>query len=129
LRVAFCPLRIDKPSIDMLRAFWEKKGAEVIETTPERHDKDTVFSQALTYSIADIVQNMHIPELTFTTKSSNALQQIAEHSGNDSGQLFHDMLFYNPYFPEMKKQLEQAIGVTSHKLQDIAAEQANAQDS
>jgi len=52
------------------------------------------------------------------------LRQVAEFSANDSEQLFHDMLFYNPYFPKMKKELEDSIGQTSLTLNEIENEQA-----
>ena len=58
-------------------------------------------------------------------QSFDALTQVAEFSANDSEQLFHDMLFYNPYYAEMKKQLESSIAQTRQRLDEIEAEQSN----
>lgn len=124
LQVAFCPLRIETSRTQIIKDFWESQGAVVTETTPEEHDKDTIYSQAFTYSLARIILNMHMPSVGFQTRSFAKLAEIAKLSANDSDQLFHDMLFYNPYFSNMKKQLAAAIDVTEQKLAEIEDEQA-----
>lgn len=126
LQVAFCPLRIEADQIQIIKAFWEGHGAVVTESTPEQHDKDSVYSQAFTYSLARIILNMHLPSVGFRTRSFDKLTEIAELSANDSEQLFHDMLFYNPYFSGMKEELEAAIKATEQKLAEIENEQAGA---
>ena len=106
LKVAFAPLRCDEPNANYLRLAWESIGVQVIDTTPEEHDRDTSYSQAFTYSVARIVVNMNLPEVRFDTRSFQSTSRVAQYSANDSDQLFHDMMFYNPYFPDMLKQLE-----------------------
>jgi prephenate dehydrogenase len=123
LQVAVCPISSTAENLQFLMDFWEAQGVSVIETTPEQHDKDTVYSQALTYSIAKIILQMELPNITFTTRSFNALTEIARLSANDSEQLFHDMLFYNPYFTEMKAELDSAVFKTETILRTIEAEQ------
>lgn len=123
LQVAFCPLRIEANQMQIIKQFWESHGAVVTETTPEQHDKDSVYSQAFTYSLARIILNMRLPSVGFRTRSFAKLAEIAELSANDSEQLFHDMLFYNPYFSGMKEELEAAIKATEQKLVEIENEQ------
>ncbi len=125
LQVAFCPLRIDPANAQIVRDFWNNLGIVVTETTPEQHDKDSVYSQAFTYSVARIILNMHLPQVGFRTRSFDALTQLAEFSANDSEQLFHDMLYYNPYYAEMKKQLETSIEQVKQRLDEIEAEQSS----
>ena len=125
LRVAFCPLRIDPADADIVRSFWTSLGLIVTDTTPEQHDKDAVYSQAFAYSVARIILDVHVPEVTFTTRSLDGLMQVAELSASDSEQLLHDMLFYNPYYSEMKKHLESAIDQTKQRLDEIETEQSN----
>jgi hypothetical protein len=67
---------------------------------------------------------MHLPRVGFKTRSFEALLQVAEFSANDSEQLFHDMLFYNPYYSEMKGQLESSIELTRLQLDEIEAAQS-----
>lgn len=126
LRVAFCPLRIDAANAEPIRSFWTNLGATVTVTTPEQHDKDSVYSQAFTHSVARIIRNMHLPQVDFRTRSFDSLTQVAQFSANDSEQLFHDMLFYNPYYPDMKKQFEAAIEQTRQRLDEIEAERLSA---
>lgn len=123
LQVAFCPLHIESEQTQIIKDFWEKLGAIVTETTPEQHDKDSVYSQAFTYSIARIILNMDLPPVGFQTRSFSKLTEVAGLSANDSEQLFHDMLFYNPYYPDMNKQLKDAIESTKRRLDEIEAEQ------
>lgn len=126
LQVAFCPLQINISQTQIIKEFWENLGVIVIETTPEQHDKDSVYSQAFTYSLARIILAMNLPQIDLKTRSFSKLTEIAKLSANDSEQLFHDMLFYNPYYSAMKKQLETAIESTGQKLNDIEAEQFDA---
>ena len=79
--------------MQVIKNFWEKLGAIVTMTDPEQHDKDSVYSQAFTYSIARIILNMDLPSVGFQTRSFNKLTEVAELSAHDSEQLFHDMLF------------------------------------
>lgn len=69
---------------------------------------------------------MQIPPIKITTKSFDSIKKVADFSANDSDQLFHDMLFYNPYFKEMKNKLENVISATSEILNKISSEQSEA---
>jgi len=124
LQVAICPLRVEPENLKIVTDFWAGHGLDVIETTPEAHDKDSVYSQAFTYSLAKIILNMNLPNITFKTRSFNDLTEIAALSANDTEQLFHDMLFYNPYFSDMKAELQAAIAKTNVILARVEAEQA-----
>lgn len=122
LKMVLCRLEVSDPNYGLWKDFWTQKGLTVIEATPEEHDRDAVYSQAFTYSLARIIQEMRIPELRFTTRSYGMLDEVARLSANDSDELFHDMLYYNPYFVTMKSQLETAVSNVSRRLDAIAAE-------
>ncbi len=123
LQVALCPLSIDSENLEIIEAFWKDKGVTVISTTPEDHDKDAVYSQAFSYSIANLLLNMSLKPIQLKTRSYEALSEVAALSANDSKQLFHDMLFYNPYFSEMKQELKTAMAKTASILDAIETEQ------
>ena len=53
------------------------------------------------YILAHALNTMDLPELTFTTRSSTALYDIARYSAQDSEQLYRDMISFNPYVKEM----------------------------
>ena len=123
LQVAFCPIAIDDENAKVIEDFWRSYGVDVIKTTPEEHDQDAAYSLAFTHSISRVIIGMDAPELTFTTRSYNAIMEVAKLCANDSEQLFHDMLVYNPYFIDMEKKLESSFETTERKLDEFETEQ------
>jgi prephenate dehydrogenase len=111
----------------MTEDFWTSLGVVVTRTTPEDHDKDSVYSQAFTYTLARMILEMKLPPVTFTTRSYDRLVEIAAFSVNDSEQLFHDMLFYNPYLSEMLAKFDNSIQATMTLAHNIRLEQNTAQ--
>lgn len=129
LKVAFCPLGIDAKNLASLKKFWESKGVEVIETTPEQHDRDMIYSLAFTHTIARIIGGMDMPDINLTTKNYEAIKQVAGLSMKDTEQLFHDMLYYNPYLIPMEKRLKQAVKETLATVHAAVGEQNKARKS
>lgn len=127
LQVALCPLTASEATVAEVAAAWKRLGLEVVMTTPEQHDQDAVLSQSFTYSVAKIILNMHLPAVNLTTRSYNALTEVARLSANDSEQLFHDMLYYNPYFKSMKAKFTAAMDSTRTLLRSIEDEQNRTQ--
>lgn len=123
MRVAFCPVRVEPENAGILRDFWVVHGVEVIETIPEKHDQDNAYSLAFSHIMAKVFNNMHFPELTFTTRSFNDISEVARLSANDTDQLFHDMLYYNPFLSDMLNNMQQSIASTLHDVETIRSEQ------
>ncbi len=123
LQVAICPLSASQDNVQMIKDFWQKLGITTIITTPEDHDTDAAYSQAFAYSIAKILLGIDIGEVKLRTRSFDALMEVARLSANDSDQLFHDMLYYNPYYIKMKEKLLSSINNIEQKLNEIEAEQ------
>jgi prephenate dehydrogenase len=122
LKLVLCPLKVDETTVNYWSEFWKSKGVEVIITTPDEHDQEAIYSQAFTYTIAKMINLMQIPPIKITTKSFESIKKVADFSANDSDQLFHDMLFYNPYFKNMIEKLENVISETSKILDKISSE-------
>lgn len=123
LQVVLCPISIEPDNLQIIKDFWTDLGTVVLAATPEEHDRDTAYSQAFTYSLAKLILGMNMPDITFRTRSFNDIYEVAALSAKDTDQLFHDMLFYNPYFPEMKTKLENSMENTKAILEVIASEQ------
>lgn len=122
LKLVLCPLNVSLENTNFWKDYWISKGVDVIISTPEQHDEESIYTQGFTYTIARIINNMHIPSLLFTTKSYEAIKRVADLSANDSNQLFHDMLYYNPYFKAMKTRLEKAVLETNKTMNNIERE-------
>jgi len=129
LKLVLCPLRVSEENVNFWKNFWTSREVEVIVTTPEKHDEESIYSQGFTYTIAKIINNMDISDLTFTTRSYEAIKRVADLSANDTDQLFHDMLYYNPYFKSMKEKFENAVLKTRSTLDKIENEQIKKEPS
>lgn len=123
LKMALCPLAADKQTVQFWQDFWKGKGIEVIQTAPEKHDRDMIYSLAFTQTLARLVGQMEIPDLLLTTRNFEAVKTVTDLSLNDTDQLYYDMLRYNPYFPEMKAGFLKAANETLKQLDEIAGEQ------
>lgn len=126
LKIALCPLDSDKATVDFWQKFWMDKGVEVIKTTPEQHDHDMIYALGLTQTLARLVGHMDVPDLALTTSGFDAVKQVTDFSLSDTDQLYHDMLYYNPFFQEMKQRLSKASSKVLHQLDHIAEEQEKA---
>ena len=122
-RLAMCPVSVDDKQIAVLRDFWERHEVEVLETTPEQHDKDAAYSQAFAYIIAKTVNSMKLPDITFRTRSYDWLAEIARLSNNDTDQLFHDIIAYNPYVRDMASRLLAVTDDVEARVKGILSEE------
>ncbi len=124
MQIITCPISIEQKNLDILNSFWSSFGLENIVTTPDEHDRQTIYSLAFTHAIANVINNMDLPNITYTTRSFNAITRVAELSAKDTKQLFHDMLMYNPYLSNMQHELEKAVSKTNVTLNRIKQDQA-----
>lgn len=120
LKIVVCRLNIkDKDYLELIR-YLEKLKLHIIETTPNKHDHDIIYSQAFTYIILNLIQNMNFPKINISTPSYIKLKEITDISENDSKQLFIDMLKYNPYFKEFYKKLKKGYKSSLKNLKNIS---------
>lgn len=120
LKIVICRLKIrDQDYLDLLK-YLKKMKLSIIETTPLKHDHDIIYSQAFTYIILNLIQNMSFPKIDISTPSYLKLKEITDISINDSKQLFNDMLKYNPYFKEFYKKLKLGYKVSLKSLKTIS---------
>jgi prephenate dehydrogenase len=96
LKLVVCPLRgdfhkkIEAFARDVLKL-------EVIESTPERHDEEMAYVQALTHLIGRALVNMQIPAEQMQTQSYKNLLGLCELIGQDTWDLFTSLQTMNPY--------------------------------
>lgn len=121
-RLALCSEPGSLEQAAAIRNFWQSYDINVIETTPDLHDRDAAYSQAFAYIMAKIALAMELPDITFRTRSYDWIEEIARLSGNDTEQLFHDIIAYNPYVPEMVERLTQMTSAVDSRVQAILLE-------
>lgn len=123
LQMALCPVTAHPETVESVMNFWASLGVNAKITSPEDHDKDAAYTLAFTHAMAKIVLGVNGHKVSLTTRSYDAIQEVARLCAKDTDQLFHDMLYYNPYFKHMQDELLISVRSTMHRLGQIAREQ------
>ncbi|MDP9151708.1 MAG: prephenate dehydrogenase/arogenate dehydrogenase family protein [Myxococcota bacterium] len=126
LRVVVCPapahLAFHRQAANRVRALYERIGCEVIEQTPESHDRVMAHTHALTFFVAkgmiDAGAGMDVP---FAPPSFQAIARTIETVRSDAGHLFAAIARDNPYAAEARKGLVNALSSIDRTL-DLEAE-------
>jgi prephenate dehydrogenase len=130
LRVVLCPAKAHPAAAASVRALYERIGCEVIEQTPEGHDRVMAHTHALTFFVAkgmiDAGAGMEVP---FAPPSFQAIARTIETVRSDAGHLFAAIARDNPFAAEARKQLVQALGAIDRALDAQPAPDATSPDS
>jgi prephenate dehydrogenase len=126
LRVVVCPAPMHPAAATRVRSLYERIGCEVIQQTPESHDRVMAHTHALTFFVAkgmiDAGAGMEVP---FAPPSFQAIARTIATVRSDAGHLFAAIARDNPFAAEARKQLVQALSAIDRALDA----QAEAQDS
>jgi len=124
LRVVVCPSAQHPDAAARVRSLYERIGCEVIEQTPEGHDRVMAHTHALTFFVAkgmiDAGAGMDVP---FAPPSFQAIARAIETVRSDAGHLFAAIAHENPFAAEARKQLVQALASIDRALDAEAADQ------
>jgi len=93
-RIAVCPVRGDHAKV---ARFLAQLGLEVIECSPEEHDRQMAVSQALTHFIGRAMLAGDFEPVQLSTLTYDRLCDIARIIGGNSNELFEDMQQLNPF--------------------------------
>jgi len=117
LRVVLCPATAHPDAAARVRAFYERIGCEVIEQTPEAHDRVMAHTHALTFFVAkgmiDAGAGMEVP---FAPPSFQAIARTIETVRSDAGHLFAAIARDNPFAAAARKQLVSALSSIDRAL-------------
>jgi prephenate dehydrogenase len=125
LRVVVCPAPMHAGAAERVRSLYERIGCEVIEQTPESHDRVMAHTHALTFFVAkgmiDAGAGMEVP---FAPPSFQAIARTIATVRSDAGHLFAAIARDNPFAAEARKQLVQALSAIDRALDTQAVAQA-----
>jgi prephenate dehydrogenase len=111
-RIAWCPLR--GKGHRLLAAFLRGQGLEVIETTPDQHDRDMAVVQGLTHLIARSLSRLGPLPQRMATRSFQKLAEAAAMVQDDSPELLATILRANPHAAEVRARfLAEAAGIAA----------------
>jgi prephenate dehydrogenase len=110
LRLVVCPIRGDRH--EKVAAFGRSLGLTVTVTTPEEHDREMAYVQALTHLIGRSLVNLGIPDEHLKTPSYQHLLELCALIGADTFELFTAIQTQNPFAAEVVGAfVEQARGL------------------
>jgi prephenate dehydrogenase len=119
LRVVLCPAQAHPVAAERVRALYERLGCEVIEQTPESHDRVMAHTHALTFFVAkgmiDAGAGVEVP---FSPPSFQAISRTIETVRSDAGHLFSAIASQNPFAAEARKELVRALTAVDRALDE-----------
>jgi prephenate dehydrogenase len=115
LRFVVCPVRGDRHGC--VAAFGRSLGLTVTVTTPEEHDREMAYVQALTHLIGRSLVNLGIPDEQLKTVSYQHLLELCSLIGADTFELFTAIQTQNPFAAEV---VEAFVGEARSLLDQVA---------
>lgn len=109
------PARIDPAQFELWSDYFAAKNINIKIMTPEQHDKECAYSQNITHVIGRTLGELNLHSNNIETKGYASLLTLIKQTCNDSWELFHDMLQFNPYSANMLNELQQALANTINK--------------
>ena len=119
-RLVICPVRGDRhEKIAELAASF---GLVPSITTPEEHDQEMAYVQALTHLIGRSLVNLGIPDEALKTTSYQHLLELCRLIGDDTFELFTAIQTLNPYAAEV---VGAFVGEAQGLLQQVKGERSS----
>lgn len=104
LKVVVCPVRTTR--LDSVRRLLEQDlGLQVLEMSPERHDREMAYIQGLTHWMAKALREITLPDTELSTPAYRHLLQIEEILREDSDELFLTIQRDNAFVQEARSEL------------------------
>ncbi|MBM7119257.1 prephenate dehydrogenase/arogenate dehydrogenase family protein [Archangium primigenium] len=123
LHVVLCPNPLHPEAAARARAFYERLGCELIEQSPEGHDRVMAHTHALTFFVAkgmvDAGSGVNVP---FAPASFRSLSRTIQLVRSDAGHLFSAIQHENPFAREARGHLLEALQNVHRELDAQPAE-------
>lgn len=120
-QMVLCPLRISEEKLKLLRDIFTKLELQIIETTPEEHDRQTAYSLAMVHFLGRGLEKLELEQITIRTLGFESLLTLQNNVSNDSWQLFEDMQSHNPYAEEMRRRVVDSLVALENSLVQTAS--------
>ena len=101
LRFVVCPVRGERH--EGVAAYGRSLGLTVTITTPEEHDREMAYVQALTHLIGRSLVNLGIPDEQLKTPSYQHLLELCALIGADTFELFTAIQTQNPFAADVAR--------------------------
>jgi prephenate dehydrogenase len=101
---------------DVFTLFWNNLGVQVIEISPEEHDRFAAFSINYNHLVGRIGQEIGLQTTPIDTQGFQVIYDAMHYVTNDTWQLFRDMQNYNPFAEEMRNKVRIALEQIENQL-------------
>jgi prephenate dehydrogenase len=115
LNIVVCPVKTDLFH-NIVRFFSEVLKLNVLLRTPDVHDQQMAYVQALTHFIGRAVNEMDIPDVEQKTPAYQYLLDIKRNLGKDSLDLFNTIEKENPYAKDIRQSFIKELNLLHDKL-------------
>ncbi len=102
LKIAICPLRGFRHR-RLATYLTMRLGLQVIQTTPQEHDREAAMVQGLTHLIAKVLCDMGPLPTRMTTRSFDLLVTAISMVQHDAPEVFEAIEKANPYAPDVRR--------------------------
>lgn len=109
INIVLCNVRDQAKRYQQWKHFFEQKNLNIVELSPEMHDKMMAKSQSLTHLLGRALHEIDASPTGIDTSGYQQLLKIMQHTCNDSWDLFYDLQCYNPYASEQNQKLLTAL--------------------
>lgn len=115
LNMVLSPVRTRKTR-NITKFLGQVLGLNVLERTPEVHDQQMAYVQALTHFIGRAINEMDIPDVEQKTPAYQYLLDIKRNLGQDSIDLFYTIELENPYALKVREGFLKELNALNERL-------------
>ena len=115
-KMVLCNISTPKEIYQKIHDYLVGKGLDIIETTPDEHDRQIAVSLSLTHFIGRSMAEFGAEKLRIDTEGYKRLTYTLEVVEHDTWQLFQDMHKFNPYARGIREEFMAAMRRIDDKL-------------
>jgi prephenate dehydrogenase len=116
LTMVVWPVRLPAGRFERLKAFLtETLRLKVVEMSPEEHDREMAYVQALTFLIGRVLDELKAPDTPLKTATYQHLLDIRRIVAGDTPELFQTIQLWNPHAAGLRERF-------AEKLEEIETE-------
>ena len=116
-RIMLHPTRIAPATYTRIKQFLhDTLGLQIIECTPEEHDRTMAYVQGLSHYIGRVMDIMDIPATELMTRAYADLLDMKRVQGADSWELFASIMSENPYAADVQAEFKRACQELDGKI-------------
>ena len=105
-----------KDNYENFREFWKLMGVNIVEITPEEHDRYAAYTINYNHFIGRLGQLVGIRPTPIDTRGFRIMYKALEYVTHDTWELFYSMQHFNPYSEEMIERVSECVRELEQKL-------------